>query len=131
MTGPPDRRARAWLVVSVLALAGALLLAAFPASAWVAQGRERARLASDVSDLAQQNRRLEAQAALLRTDGEIERLARQDYGLVRPGEEAFAIIPPEAPPANLRDAVSPAAPPPRPVARPWWQRAVSRLTDIF
>ena len=120
------RRHRAWLLVSVISLLGVLLLAGFPARAWIAQRHERERVAASVRDLAAQNRRLEDQARLLQTDAEIERLARKDYNLVRPGEEAFAILPPAGPPP----APAP-APAVREPERPWWQRALTRLTDVF
>jgi cell division protein FtsB len=129
----PVRRARAWLLVSVLALLGVLLLAGFPARAWVAQRQERERVAAAGRDLAAQNRRLEDRARLLQTDSEIERLARQDYNLVRPGEEAFAILPPASPaPAAGPPPSAPtqAEPDPEPEPR-WWQRALTRLTDVF
>jgi cell division protein FtsB len=124
------RQARAWLLVSVLALLGVLLLAGFPARAWVAQRQERKKVEAAVQDKAAQNRRLEDRARLLQTDAEIERLARRDYSLVRPGEEAFAILPSasaapapvEAPRAVPKEAE------PEP---PWWQRALTRLTDVF
>ena len=108
------------------ALLGVLLLAGFPARAWVAQRHERERVAASVRDLAAQNRRLEDRARLLQTDAEIERLARKDYNLVRPGEEAFAILPTASP------AAAPAATPPaEEPRRAWWQRALTRLTDVF
>ena len=110
----------------MLALMGVLLLAGFPARAWVAQRHERERAAVSVRDLAAQNRRLEDRIRLLETDAEIERLARKDYNLVRPGEEAFAILPPAGPPP----APAP-APAVREPERPWWQRALTRLTDVF
>ncbi len=91
------RRARAWLLVSVLAPLGVLLLAGFPARAWVAQHREREKVATELADMAAQNRRLEDRVRLLQTDAEIERLAREQYNLVRPGEEAYAVLPPPAP----------------------------------
>jgi cell division protein FtsB len=122
------RRARAWLLVSVLALLGVLLLAGFPARAWVAQGHERERVAASVRELAAQNRRLEDRARLLQTDAEIERLARKDYNLVRPGEEAFAILPTASPtpaPVGTPLAAEAEAEP------PWWRRALTRLTDVF
>ncbi len=120
------RRHRAWLLVSVISLLGVLLLAGFPARAWIAQRHERERVAASVRDLAAQNRRLEDRARLLQTDAEIERLARKDYNLVRPGEEAFAILPGPAPPSTPLATAAPARP-----ERAWWQRALTRLTDVF
>jgi cell division protein FtsB len=116
--------------VSVLALLGVLLLAVFPARAWVAQQHEREKVTAEVAEMAAQNRRLESQAWLLQTDAEIERLARKDYNLVRPGEEAFAILPPAS------AGPAPAGPPAAVAAEgetepPWWRRALTRLTDVF
>ncbi|HEX2023699.1 MAG TPA: septum formation initiator family protein [Acidimicrobiales bacterium] len=126
---PPARRrgeggATAWLVLAVLALVGVLFLAGLPARAYVAQRRERAEVAARVRQLAAENRDLTAREARLQTDAEIERLARQHYNLVRPGEEVFAIIPAPPPPAT-----PPASPVSR--ARPgWWQRVFGSLTGL-
>lgn len=134
------RRARAWLLVSVLALLGVLLLAVFPARAWVTQRQERQKVAVALREMAAQNRSLEDQAGLLQRDAEIERLARKDYNLVRPGEEAFAILPPStpgsapapaAPAAPVTGTLRAAAEPESEADPPWWQRALTRLTDVF
>jgi cell division protein FtsB len=87
----------AWLVVAALAVLGVLFLAVFPARDWWAQRHERRQLAARVQTLVDQNRLLEQRAAQLGTPAEIERLARQHYDLVRPGEEAYAIIPSDPP----------------------------------
>jgi cell division protein FtsB len=122
-------RGRAWLAVAVLALVGVLMLAVFPARTLVAQRHERSRLAARVKDLSAQNAHLDDQARLLQTDAEIERLARQHYNLVRPGEEAFAILPPPT------TVPRPAAPRPAPVHRgdhqPLLRRAVGLVLDVF
>lgn len=119
-------RAAAWLAVAVLALVGVLMLAVFPARTLVAQRRERAQTAARVKDLAERNQRLDAQARLLQTDAEIERLARQHYNLVRPGEEVFAILPPGPPPAPVV-ATSPRHSSPSPL----WRRTMELVTDLF
>ena len=111
------------------ALVGVLMLAGFPARAWVAQKQERARVAAQVDDLAAQNRRLEERARLLETDAEIERLARRDYNLVRPGEDAFAILP--GAPATPAETPAPAAAGRPEPERAWWQRFLARITDVF
>lgn len=118
---PAERGAGAWLVLAVLALVGVLFLAGLPARAYVAQRRERREVAARVETLAAENRELAAREARLQTDAEIERLARQHYNLVRPGEEVFAIIPAPPPP--------PAPPAPTGETRPgWWQRVFRSLT---
>jgi cell division protein FtsB len=117
-----------WLVVSILALVGVLLLGAFPARAYLDQVHERQELAARVRSLSASNDRLVQQAVQLRSDATIEQLARERYQLVRPGEEAYAILPDDRP------AV--AAPARNPVAASrsaasWWARAWARVTSIF
>ena len=118
----PDRGAGAWLVVAVLALVGVLFLAGFPGRAYIDQRRERREMAAQVRSLEAENRTLADREALLQTDAEIERLARQHYNLVRPGEEVFAIIPGPPP--------VPPGPPLRPARPGWWQRAFASLTGL-
>ena len=44
-----------------------------------------------------------ARAAQLDSDAEIERLARRDYGLAKPGEETYVVLPPPAEPVEVPD----------------------------
>jgi cell division protein FtsB len=61
--------------------------------------RHRAEaLAREISDLQAENARLAAEIAALRSDPRaIERLAREELGLVRPGETVFLVREPTAP----------------------------------
>jgi len=114
--------------VSVLGLVGVLMLAVFPARALVAQHAERNQVAARIKVLDERNRNLEGRAAALQTDAEIERLARQHYDLVRPGEVVFDIVA-ASPPAGT----SPGPPPVRPSsggAGPV-RRLLTSLTDVF
>ena len=96
------RRALLLVVLAVMAAMG-MFLFGYPTRTYLDQ---RAQLTSEqamVDRLAVQNQTLQAEAAQLQNTGEIERLARQDYGLVQPGQEAYAILPAPTPaPANLR-----------------------------
>ena len=122
------RRGRAGLVFAALALVGVLALAVFPTEALLAQRRERRQLAAQAATLNAQNAALQARTDQLGTDAEIERLARQ-YNLVKPGEEAYFILPqPGAPAAATQAPPADAAPAPR--AKPshsLW----SRLKSLF
>jgi len=60
---------------------------------------------AELTALEEENARLEADAAALRTEEEVEKLAREKLGYVRPGEVAYVIL---DPPASSRP---PAAPP--------------------
>jgi cell division protein FtsB len=120
-------RQRAGILAAALALAGVLALAVFPAQAYLAQRRHHDDLTTQVADLEGTNQELRDRAAQLQTDEEIERLARLQYHLVRPGEEAYVILPDDTPPATA---------PPAPAAAPeregnWLSRAWSRVTSLF
>ena len=116
-----DLRGRAGLVFAALGLIGVLLLAIFPAQAYLDQRAQRAALASRTAELTAQNQTLEARADQLGTDAEIERLARE-YNLVKPGEEVYFVVPRADPPPT-----TPPPPPPPRQSRSLWDR----ITSIF
>jgi len=103
-------RQAAWPLVVAVVVAGTLGLAVFPARTYIAQRRGLIATEQRVRVLTQQNRELSSRVEKLNTDAEIERLARQQYNLVRPGEEAYAILPRQAPLAHAPapDAQAPA-----------------------
>lgn len=86
-------RRTAWGVVASVVLVGILFVAVFPSRTYLAQTRSIDLAERRVSVLSDQNDKLAARVQRLNTDAEIERLAREQYNLVRPGEEAFAILP--------------------------------------
>jgi cell division protein FtsB len=112
----------------VLTLLGVMLLSAlYPLRQYASQD-------SHVNQLVQQERVLEAKIAglktqkrLLMTDAEIERIAREELGMVRPGEVAFAI-------AGTQEAARPKAVD-RPVGEEepakasWYERWWDAVTD--
>ncbi|HEX2038756.1 MAG TPA: septum formation initiator family protein [Acidimicrobiales bacterium] len=102
-------RRAAWPFVISVIVVGVLFLAVFPTRTYVQQRSKLAATEKRLAVLSEQNERLAARIRKLNTDEEIERLAREQYSLVRPGEEAYAILPaprpdpaPEAP-AEKRD----------------------------
>ena len=86
-------RRAVWPLVTGVVVVGVLFLAVFPTRTWLDQRRQRDAVAERVAVLREQNARLERRAGQLHTDAEIERLAREQYNLVRPGEEAYALLP--------------------------------------
>ena len=116
-------KGRAGVVVAALALVGVLALAVFPTTAWLDQRRNREVLVAQEAALSAQNQALQARVDQLRSDEEIERLARQ-YNLVKPGEEAYFILPQATPPAVAPPA--PSAPEPRSSPSLW-----ERITSMF
>jgi cell division protein FtsB len=112
-------RAAAW-TTAIFAVAVVLLVFVFPTRTYLSQRRQLTSAANQLQVLDQQNAQLTAQVARLQTDGEIERLAREQYHLVRPGERAFAILPAPSPPTPALPA------PPRRTSSGGW---VHRLTS--
>ncbi len=97
-------RRAAWLLVVSVVLVGILFVAVFPTRTYLAQRRDLAVTEARLAVLSDQNDELAVRVQRLNTDAEIERLAREQYNLVRPGEEAYAILPPPAPPVAPADA---------------------------
>ena len=84
----PARVAIASLIVVAI-----LFLFVFPTRSFFGQRRQIGTAQHDLAVLRQQNARLEKEAARLDTDAEVERIAREQYHMVRPGEQAWAVIP--------------------------------------
>src|SRR5437764_499539 len=102
------------------------LAAAFPARTYLDQHRQRQEVLARIKSTDARNRSLEQRIRTLHTDAEVERLAREQYNLVRPGEEAYAILPTRQPPPA----------PPRPAPKPtssssWLDRTWKSITSIF
>ena len=93
------RRKLLWALVAAVTIVGALFIGGYPARTFLAQRSELHRAQRQLDVLQAENAKLEQAAADLNTDSKIETLARERYNLVRPGEEAFAILP--APPPAI------------------------------
>ena len=118
-------RRRLWVVLVSLAFVGVLFLAVFPSRTFLAQRASLSRAENQLAVLGEQNSLLEERARLLRDDVEIERLAREEYHLVRPGEEAYVVLPsPEPKPAAPVDV---ALPDERNALRRAWDWVASRI----
>jgi cell division protein FtsL len=93
------RRRMLWMLLAAVTVIGVLFIGVYPTRTYLAQrsGLQKAQHQLDV--LQTENAKLEQQAADLNTDSRVETLARENYNLVRPGEEAYAILP--APPPKI------------------------------
>ena len=96
---------KARIVVASVIFIGILFGAVYPTRTYLAQQRDLKSAHHKLELFKQQNGRLEAEAKRLESDEEIERIARARFNLVKPGEEAYAIVPvppkPGAPDAEL------------------------------
>ena len=82
------------LGVTLAAVAAALALGVVPFRDWLEQRERTADLQAQVDEVDAVNREYEDRIDALNTDEEIERRARSDYNLIRPDEEAYAVLPP-------------------------------------
>jgi cell division protein FtsB len=86
---------------------------------------------ADVSRLRDENVRLQRELVIARSDAGIEKIAREQLGLVRPGDTALQIVGPGGAQANSVQApVAPdsAAPAPQPTReRPGWLKFLDGL----
>ena len=97
LRGP--RRRSVWLVLAVVTVIGAVVIGVYPTRTYFSQRSALKSTQHQLDVLNTENTKLEQQAAALNDDAMIENLAREKFGLVRPGEEAFAMLP--APPAKV------------------------------
>ncbi|MEL7207707.1 MAG: septum formation initiator family protein [Actinomycetota bacterium] len=100
-----SRRQAGSLIVLAVALVVIAYLAAVPARNYWEQRSATAEADAELDDLRAEIAELEARSVALEDDDEIERLAREEYHYVYPGEEAFVVLP--------------AAPPPLPIPAGW------------
>ena len=99
LTLRPPRRRLLWILLASVTIVGVLFIGVYPTRTYFAQRSSLQRAQHQLEVLQTENAKLDQQAADLNTDTQIETLARERYNLVRPGEEAYAILP--APPPKV------------------------------
>ena len=123
----PRLRVPRWMVLAAASVIGVSLLGAFGSTLLQVYRleREAAQLAQHQRDLEEQNAQLRAEIQALHTPEYVEKLAREQLGLVKPGEIAFLIVqtPADTPPGRTLPQDTRERPTP---ARPDW---LSRLRD--
>ena len=98
------------LALILVVLVGLLFAFVYPTRTFLDQRNDTNKARAQLEVLQAENARLARESKRLSTDSEIERLAREQYGLVRPGERPFVVLP--APSSTLPPPSStvPAAP---------------------
>ena len=103
-----------------------LAVAVFPTRLWLAQRRDISETEHRVRVLDQTNTALQRRVKELDSDPAIERIAREQHNLVKPGEEAYAVLPPAGDAPKLpKPALAPAT---RDTSRNFWERLRDRLS---
>lgn len=118
---------RPLLLVTLAVLALAAVMVSAPLQSYL-DGQARVdHLAVTADALDTANARLSQRAVDLERDGTVELLAREQLGLVFPGEVAYTLAPPEVdPPRSVpRAAVEAGA------DAPWYERMWSQLRDLL
>jgi cell division protein FtsB len=95
------RRRRGAVVVLLLGLALVVVLFAFlyPTRTFFQQRKEVTAAEERLQVLEDSTQTLKRDNARLQSDAEVERRAREDYGLVRVGETPYVLVP--APPTTM------------------------------
>jgi cell division protein FtsB len=97
-------RMLAFPVVTAAVLAAVLAIGIIPARAYLDQKQTIVESQDRLDTIAATNDELEAQVSRLGSDAEIEKVAREQYGLVKPGEEVYHILPTPQDPVAVPDA---------------------------
>tara|TARA_B100000953_G_scaffold296166_1_gene288477 strand:- start:1398 stop:1781 length:384 start_codon:yes stop_codon:yes gene_type:complete len=84
------------IVVAVI-----LIWAIQPIRLWIDQSEELSTKQQELEDIQISNTALEERAEALLTPEQIELIARQNFGLIREGEEAYAVLPPAPEPLRI------------------------------
>jgi cell division protein FtsB len=86
------RRALVRLVLVMLVFVAFLFVFVFPIRTLLAQRQDINGVQQRLELLREENQRLEEEAERLQTDAEVERIARERHGLVRPGETPWTVV---------------------------------------
>ncbi|MGH9045356.1 MAG: FtsB family cell division protein [Acidimicrobiales bacterium] len=95
--------------VSMVA-AGVMLVAWFPTAALVAQRRTLDASAASLTQMRSQDRALRSEARGLSSPSEVVRIAREQFGLVAPGTDAYQVLPAAGVPGSGVPALSDPSP---------------------
>jgi cell division protein FtsB len=93
------RRAAVRLALVLVLVIGALFAFVFPTRAYLDQHRQTNTAAQRLELLRKHNAQLAAERKRLESDAEVQRIARERYNLVLPGEKAYAVVPGTTAPA--------------------------------
>ena len=92
--GSLRRRVVVRVLIAGMILVALLFVFVFPARTLLSQRQKTEEQRKTLELLQQQSRRLEDESQRLQNDAEVERMAREQYGFVFPGERPFVVVPP-------------------------------------
>ena len=118
-TGPPPLALRLAAVLVVPLLLYALVATGQKAVDNYRLNREADGLRAEILGLRSDNIQLQKQIEQARTDTAIETIAREQLGLIKPGDHPLVLVSPAAQSPAAAPTPVPTAPPP-PAWRQWW-----------
>jgi cell division protein FtsL len=117
--GPPPVALRLAAVLAVPLLLYALVATGQKAAENYQLNQQADALRVQISDLRAQNVQLQQQIEQARTDAAIETIAREQLGLIKPGDHPVVLVQDD----SSRTAAAPSpSPPPAPPAKPTWRQ---------
>ncbi len=117
--GPPPLALRVAAVLAVPLLLYALVATGQKAVENYRLNQQADALRAEISGLKAQNVQLQGQIEQARTDTAIETIAREQLGLVKPGDHPLVLVS-DGSTRAASPTEAPAPPPPEPVWRQWW-----------
>lgn len=93
-------RPLSWATLTVVVIA-LLALYVLPTRTWIEQRQHLSQARATLEELRAERDVLASRLDDLDDDAEIEALARSQFGLVKPGEELYAVFPAPEPPVDL------------------------------
>jgi|SRR3954468_21927704 len=119
--GPPPLALRLAAVLAVPLLLYALAMTGQKAVENYQLNQQANALRTQIVDLRTQNVQLQQQIEQARTDAAIETIAREQLGLIKPGDHPLVLIPDGSRPPSAASATTPQpAPAPEATWRQWW-----------
>jgi cell division protein FtsL len=92
------RRAVLGGIVLLVAVVTFLVMFVYPTRTYLQQRRDADEAHRRLTSLQTETSKLRHDSERLKGDAEVERIAREQYGLVRPGETTYVIVPKATPP---------------------------------
>jgi cell division protein FtsB len=90
-------------VLGAATIAAIVAVGALPARNWLDLRRTSDIVERRLAELDAANLEAEAEAAALQSDAEVERIAREQYGYARAGEEVYHLLPEARDPVRVPD----------------------------
>jgi len=93
-----------WPALATAVFAAFISLGVLPARTYLEKKEAVATAEADLAALRARNDKAQAHVDALKSDAEIERIAREEYGLVKPGDEKYQVLPAPEQPVVIPDA---------------------------